>query len=134
MFETMAELEATCARLAAQRMTPGERGALERLHARSAQLVYKGALDSYEAANLTFHAAIYAGAHNEFLESTTLAVRARLAPFRGAQFRVTDRLTRSFSEHAEIVHAIGVHPWSETVKRGTVLFERRTDERGGETI
>jgi DNA-binding GntR family transcriptional regulator len=106
MFETMAELEASCARMAALRMNPAERQALERLHDDSARLVRAGDLIAYESFNLAFHAAIYAGAHNEFLEQTTLGVRARLAPFRGVQFRVADRLARSFAEHATIVTAV----------------------------
>ena len=106
MFETMAELEAVCARLAAERMLPDERRRLEDLHGATVDLVRSGDLASYEARNLDFHALIYAGAHNDYLEQTTLAVRARVAPFRGAQFRVADRLARSFAEHESIVNAI----------------------------
>lgn len=106
MFETMAELEGVCARLAAARMRPDERRRLEELHEHSIELVRSGNLDAYETHNLEFHAAIYAGAHNYYLERTTLAVRSRVAPFRGAQFRVADRLARSFSEHGSIVTAI----------------------------
>ncbi len=106
MFETMAELEAVCARLAAERMRPDERRRLQELHLGSKAMVQSGDTAAYEGHNLEFHAAIYAGAHNDFLERTTLAVRARVAPFRGAQFRVSDRLVRSFAEHDFIVNAI----------------------------
>jgi DNA-binding GntR family transcriptional regulator len=69
MFEAMAELEAVCARLAALRMTPRERRALERLHAKSAEHVAAGREAGYEHANRLFHQALYAGAHNDEIRS-----------------------------------------------------------------
>lgn len=106
MFETMGELEGVCARLCALRMTAGERRALADLHERSAALVRAGDWDGYDASNTAFHAAIYRGGHNLFLAEETLSVRARLAPFRRAQFRVLGRLSKSFAEHAAVVTAI----------------------------
>ncbi len=106
MFEAMAELEAACARLAALRMTAAERRALDDLHRRSAELVRAADEDLYDAANVRFHGLIYAGCRSDHLHGLAAATRARLAPFRRAQFRVDDRLTRSWSEHDLIVAAI----------------------------
>lgn len=106
MFDVMAELEAVCARLAARAMTSVERRRLERLHDGCRALVVDGDPAAYHTANERFHSAIYEGGHNRFLVETTLGVRARLAPFRRAQFRTIGRLARSHEEHDRIVAAI----------------------------
>ncbi len=106
MFEAMAELEGACARLAAERMTDVERDAFSSLHAKGEALAEDGEPDAYEKHNRKFHAAIYAGSANEVLEESTQAVRARLAPFRSAQFQIPGRIARSNAEHSEVVEAI----------------------------
>ncbi len=106
MFEAMAELEALCAGLAARNMTAPERHALEALHEDLRVLVHKGDPSRYHEKNEAFHAAIYAGSHNGYLAELTLMTRARVAPFRRAQFRATGRLGGSYSEHDLIVRAI----------------------------
>jgi DNA-binding GntR family transcriptional regulator len=106
MFESMAELEAICARLSAERMSPAERRTLESRHQSSASLVRLGAEADYEAYNTDFHSMLYRGAHSKHIEELTLATRARLAPFRRAQFRLPGRLSKSWSEHDSIVRAV----------------------------
>jgi DNA-binding GntR family transcriptional regulator len=92
MFEVMGELEASCARLAAQRMSPAERVRLELVYRRSQEAVRSSDKESYRALNFEFHDVIYRGAHNEFLLTTTIGIRQRIAPFRSAQFAIQDRL------------------------------------------
>ncbi|MBX3536643.1 MAG: GntR family transcriptional regulator [Chelatococcus sp.] len=106
MFEAMAELEALCAGLAACNMTVGERRGLERLHETLRLLVQKGDPADYHAKNEAFHAAIYAGSHNSYLRELALMTRARVSPFRRAQFRAAGRLSGSYAEHDLIVQAI----------------------------
>jgi DNA-binding GntR family transcriptional regulator len=106
IFETMAELEGVCARLSAERMTPLERRELDHAHQASARLVHLGAEESYEEHNTDFHSRLYAGAHNIHIQELALATRSRLAPFRRAQFHLSERLSRSWSEHDAIVRAI----------------------------
>jgi DNA-binding GntR family transcriptional regulator len=106
MFESMAELEAICARFAAGRMTTAERHALERDHQDSARLVRLGAEEEYEAHNTVFHSRLYRGAHNAHIQELTAATRSRIAPFRRAQFRLPGRLAKSWEEHDAIVTAI----------------------------
>jgi DNA-binding GntR family transcriptional regulator len=106
MFEVMGELEASCARLAAQRMSPAERVRLELVHRRSFEAVRSNDKESYRALNFEFHDAIYRGAHNEFLSATTVGIRQRIAAFRRAQFSIQDRLAKSHEEHDAIVGAI----------------------------
>jgi DNA-binding GntR family transcriptional regulator len=106
MFEVMGELEASCARLAAQRMSPAERVRLELVHRRSQEAVRSCDKESYRALNFEFHDVIYRGAHNEFLLTTTIGIRQRIAPFRRAQFAMQDRLIKSYDEHGAIVSAL----------------------------
>jgi DNA-binding GntR family transcriptional regulator len=106
MFEAMAELEGVCARLAADRMTAAQRDELAALQDAGAAITRTGNPDAYEVHNRAFHAAIYRGSGNAVLEETTQAVRARLAPFRSAQFHIPGRVAKSNAEHADVVDAI----------------------------
>ena len=107
LFVAMAEMEATCARLSAMRMTPVERRRLQALHDDGmAELGRRGDPEPYADANSQFHSLIYAGAHNDVLGEFTTGLRRRLAPFRRAQFRNPGRLPRSHAEHAVVVNAI----------------------------
>ena len=80
MFTVMAEMEALCARYAADNVTAAERTDL--------------------------HDAIYRASHNDYLVEVTLHVRNRLAPFRKLQFEGIGRLAHSLAEHDAIVQAI----------------------------
>jgi DNA-binding GntR family transcriptional regulator len=106
MFHAMAELEGLCAGLSALHMTAAERRALERLHDDLGDLVRDGDPLRYHEGNEAFHGAIYAGTHNGYLAEMTLMTRARVAPFRRAQFRALNRLALSHAEHARVVQAI----------------------------
>jgi DNA-binding GntR family transcriptional regulator len=106
MFVAMAEMEASCARLSALRMTPLERRRLQALQESMASLVRDGDPDAYADANQTFHLTIYAGAHNSVIADFTAGLRRRLAPFRRAQFKTLGRLPRSHAEHGTVVQAI----------------------------
>ena len=88
LFVAMAEMEGTCARLAAMSMTPIERRRLQARHEAMLALAKAGNRDAYSDANVAFHLAIYAGAHNEPLAEFTRGLRRRVAPFRRAQFWV----------------------------------------------
>ncbi len=106
MFEAMAELEAVCARLSAQRMTTAERNQLDAVHRDATRLVHLGAEEDYARHNVDFHTRLYVGAHNPHLQELVGLTRSRLAPFRRAQFRIPGRLSKSWDEHDAIVTAI----------------------------
>jgi DNA-binding GntR family transcriptional regulator len=106
MFEAMAELEALCAGLAAERMSAAERQALEAVHEELRVLSYVGNPDRFHEVNERFHNAIYAGSQNSYIAELTLATRVRVQPFRRAQFRNLGRLAKSQSEHDRVVVAI----------------------------
>ncbi|MET4044691.1 GntR family transcriptional regulator [Bradyrhizobium sp. RT6a] len=106
MFEAMAELEALCAGLAAERMSAAERHGLEAIHEELRVLSYAGNPDRFHEVNERFHNAIYAGSQNGYIAEITLATRVRVQPFRRAQFRNLGRLAKSQAEHDRVVVAI----------------------------
>jgi DNA-binding GntR family transcriptional regulator len=106
MFEVMSELEATCARLGARRMTPLEQQALLDAHAQCKGASLAKDPDDYYYKNEVFHYAIYAGSHNAFLIEQARSLSRRLRPYRRLQLRVRDRLPTSFAEHDGVVQAI----------------------------
>ena len=106
MFEAMAELEALCAGLAAERMSPAERHRLEAIHEELRVLSYAGNPDRFHEVNERFHNAVYAGSQNGYIAEITLATRVRVQPFRRAQFRNLGRLAKSHVEHDRVVLAI----------------------------
>jgi DNA-binding GntR family transcriptional regulator len=126
LFETMAELEAGCAHYAALRMSPAERAALQALHDGAEALAAARDPERYASYNLEFNGTIYTGTANPHLAETTLAVRTRVAPYRGAQFRIPDRALSSQVEHALVVGAIvaGAAPRAAAQMRDHVLTVR----------
>ncbi len=106
MFETIAEVETLCVRLATYRMTPLERSRLNELHEGSAALVASRDLDGYESFNREFHGLIYAATHNGFMAEQAIAIRARLDVFRRTQLRHGSRIATSHEEHASVLAAV----------------------------
>jgi len=106
MFETMAELEAACGRLAARRMTDDERRAFIVFHEACGRAAEQGDPDSYYEMNAAFHEAIYRGCHNTFLANQARWLRRRLQAYRRLQLRARGRVATSFAEHCQIVNAI----------------------------
>lgn len=117
MFETTAEIEAMCVRLATYRITPLERSHLLDLHKSSRALVERGDIDAYDAFNTNFHEAIYNATHNGFMAEQAVAIRARLKSFRRTQLRQSDRIARSREEHEGIMVAIAQGDGEEASRR-----------------
>ncbi|UWR21177.1 GntR family transcriptional regulator [Sulfitobacter sp. S190] len=103
MFETMAELEAVCGRLAASRMSDADLEALSAANARCQEAIEAADHDRYYAENETFHQIIYRGAANSFLEKQALQLQARLKAYRRIQLRFRGRLRQSMGEHSQIL-------------------------------
>lgn len=106
MFEAMAELEATCGRLASHRMTMSERAELESMHHEMNVLADEGDHAAYNELNTRFHNLLFQGSHNSDLIAAAQTLRLKLAPFRKYQLKDKGRLKRSCSEHQQIVDAI----------------------------
>lgn len=106
MFLVMAEIEGLCAKIAATNMTSEDHDALCAAHEECREAARQGEIDLYYMLNTKFHATIYAGTRNSFLEELTRHVRKRVAPYRRAQFQNSGRLDLSYEEHDEVVQAI----------------------------
>jgi len=106
IFEYVAEMEALCARLAAKNMTENERNTLLLIHLESEKHVKSGNIDAYDRANIALHNALFKGCHNKYLEEATISARAKVAPYRRAQFNVIDRTESSYQEHTELINAV----------------------------
>ena len=106
MFEAIAELESSCARYAAMRMTAPERDALRARHDQCQQAAHDHDMELYDRSNREFHALIFNAARNPFLQETTGALRGRVMPFRRGQFVNPSRLAQSLVEHSRVVNAI----------------------------
>lgn len=109
MFEAIGELEATCARHAALRMSEAERTRLRELHAEGRAAMQAGDMNRYDAVNLALHTTIIQGCHNPVLIDMAMSLRHRVSPFRRTQFRNVERMGESFEEHSVIVEAILSH-------------------------
>lgn len=136
MFEVMAELEALCAGLCAVNMTATERGQLQAIHADLADLTRRGDETNYTFLNDRFHTFLYSGAHNDYLCELTLATRARLQPFRRAQFRNLGRLALSYAEHDKVVTAIlrGDKAEAASAMRSHIVTVEHAYERYAESV
>lgn len=106
MFETMAEIEGVCGRLAAQRISDEALDILEQANHRCSAAVKASDIDMYYLENEVFHHLIYKQAGNGFLEQEALRLHRRLKPFRRHQLRLRGRLAQSMSEHEAIVAAL----------------------------
>ncbi|MDQ7777592.1 GntR family transcriptional regulator [Paracoccus aminovorans] len=102
-FEVMAEVEATCGRLAARRITEAELAALEQVHQDCRRHAEAGEVEAYYARNSDFHHCIYRATHNAFLEREASRLHAMLQPYRRMQLKVRNRMARSFAEHDAVV-------------------------------
>lgn len=106
MFEYVAEMEALCVRLATFNMTQQERESLLAIHLDSHKHVTSGDIDAYDKANIKLHESLFHGCHNQYVEEAVLSARAKVAPYRRAQFKLPDRAKSSYFEHGEIVKAV----------------------------
>ncbi len=101
-----AEIEGIAAGWAAIRMTVQERRALQAVQAAAIPFVEASDADGYFDVNRQFHEAVYAGAHNNFVQECAHKLFLRGSPFRRLQLRQRGRLVSSHAEHGRIIEAI----------------------------
>jgi DNA-binding GntR family transcriptional regulator len=101
-----AEVEAIAAMWAATRMTTRERDDMMALLEMASDSVASGDSDTYFEHNRSFHAAIYAGAHNAYVIEQARQLFLRGAPYGRLQLRQRGRLATSHAEHRTIAEAI----------------------------
>ena len=106
LFEAMGEVEAACAKLAAQRLSEADRARVEAAWSSCDQALHDNDIVRIHATNVTFHAAIHAAAHNKFLADAAQALRRKLSPLSRAQFQLMGRPEDSAAEHNRIMAAL----------------------------
>lgn len=106
MFETMAEFEAACGRLAARRLVPEDEAALKAALSGCRLAAEDEDPERYYQENYVFHAVVYRACRNPFLCEQVRTLHRRLAPYRRLQLRARHRLGQSLAEHTAIVEAI----------------------------
>ncbi len=106
MFETMAEIEGVCGRLAAVRMTSAMQKELKDCNAVCKEALTANDCEAYSRANEEFHFILYQSTGNAFLEAEAKRLFSRLKPFRRVQFKMRGRMAASVSEHDELIDAI----------------------------
>ncbi len=106
LFELMAELEASCARLASSRISDEALRELRKTNRNCKKNVKKRNTDAYYNGNESFHRIIYRESGNQFLEHEALRLHQRLQPYRRIQLQVRGRLSQSMKEHELIVEAL----------------------------
>jgi hypothetical protein len=110
MFEVMAEPEGFCGRLAARRMTPLEHKMLIAIHKKFRPFVDARDREGYHDLNKSFHEAIYAGSHNEYLREQAIALYGRLAIVAGngdeAQRLLVDHVSLGNELFADLIAAL----------------------------
>lgn len=105
-FELMSEIEASCARLAAGRMSDADQAAIAAAHDACRDAVARSDDAAYYPANARFHAAIYAATGNRVLSAEALRLQRALQPYRRLQLKVPRRVEASFGEHEAILEAL----------------------------
>jgi len=107
LLEVVADLEASSARYAAQRMNDDERRALQALHDDMRVIADEAAAAAFDRANVLMHKMIHEGARNEILLNGIVQMRMRTLPYTRVEF-ITERrrMEISYMEHNAVVHAI----------------------------
>jgi DNA-binding GntR family transcriptional regulator len=106
MFEMMAILESSCARLAARRHGKDDRDALEAAHEACRKALRRKDPDRFYEANARLHEAIYHASGNAYVEGQTRALRNRLEPYRRTTTFHEGLMERSMVEHQRVIDAI----------------------------
>ncbi|MEM8988544.1 MAG: GntR family transcriptional regulator [Pseudomonadota bacterium] len=107
-LEALSEIEASCARLSARRMTPIERANLAETHDAFCQALRTDAEDMVTtgAIGLQFHERLVLGCHNSALIEIAKAAAARVLVYRAQQAFKPGRLEKSAQEHGDILKAV----------------------------
>ena len=106
MFETMAEIEGVCCRLAARRIDSKALSQLADLNKHCRDALDDKNADLYSQHNEDFHRLIYQLTGNAFLETQAFRLYSLLRPFRRVQFLMPGRMSQSVSEHDAMIEAM----------------------------
>lgn len=103
MFETMAELEFLCARLAAHRISWLQRAELERIQEHCLAAAEKEDRRAFLDYNEQFHALIYQSTQNQYISRIASEFRRKSAPFRSTRIKTKQELLNAALAHTKIL-------------------------------
>lgn len=106
IFEAMHEIEAACARIAAQRLTLLARVEIEAAQATCVSAAEAGDRQAYLHANEVLHLAIYRATGNPYMADIASEFRRRTGPFRAKKFATHEDLIASALSHVELIASI----------------------------
>ncbi|MEM1364001.1 MAG: GntR family transcriptional regulator [Pseudomonadota bacterium] len=107
LFELMTELEATCARLAAERISPEQKAELIALHESYKPLAESEATaEAYFETSSGFHRMLFSATQNTEIEALANATYDRLLAYRRKQLGNGNRSPKSFEEHSAVLDAV----------------------------
>jgi len=105
MFEVMAILEGTCARLAGERMTDADFKKVERLHLRLEKHFEEKDHEKYLEVNQRYHTLIQEMTGNKVFNDVISALRQKILLYRYRQLYQPDRFQASVNEHRDLLEA-----------------------------
>jgi DNA-binding GntR family transcriptional regulator len=106
VMESVGELEALCAKLAARRVDDDLRKALDNAIAACQDAAVHGGAGQYAAANAQFHEIIYSGSRNEYLAELIRNARRLIQRYRTRDFESKAAMSKSLQEHLKVARAI----------------------------
>lgn len=106
VFEAMHEIEAACARIAAQRLTLLDRLEIETAQANCMAAAEAGERTAYQHANEALHKAIYSATGNPYMADLASEFRRRTGPFRAKKFATKADLIASARSHEKLIASI----------------------------
>ena len=106
IFEAMHEIEAACARIAAQRLNLLSRTAILNAQAACIDAAETGDRTAYLHANEAFHMAIYQATGNPYMAELASEFRQRTGPFRAKKFAEREDLISSAKSHQDLIDKI----------------------------
>jgi DNA-binding GntR family transcriptional regulator len=106
LLETVSELEATCARFAATRISDQEKTMLADVHDQAAVALAENRHSDYAVLGRRFHNIIMDATHNSVLIETTERLARRSLPYRRFQLRYPGRSHDNQQHHDIILQAI----------------------------
>jgi DNA-binding GntR family transcriptional regulator len=106
IMETVGELEALSAKMAARRVDDVLRKALDDGVQRCQDAAVQGGAAEYAIANTFFHETIYAGSRNAYLAELIRNARRQIQRYRLKDFNTKAQVSKSLQDHLRIARAI----------------------------
>ena len=106
IFEAMHEIEAACARIAAQRLNLLARSEIEMFQGDCMKAAEAGDRAAYLRANEAFHLTIYKATGNPYMAEIASEFRRRTGPFRAKKFESREDLIASAQSHQSLIDDI----------------------------